>query len=230
MENKVGFNRFVVALPQLMLVLLFGADARQVESKSNSGEPKSFANDFRDVRDPWMGSPACPTVYNEMNCIQDIDRKDGQCFWGTKDELAHCDGVFQSFCGDTSAGVLCPLSEVPTIKSATKDLLLYIKTAPEPPLSDASKLHGWMDGAGTRISRVGVTSAAGSTTPYLGWVLIIVGFVFLELCRACCNICRFREELATSKPASRDLNVPSNDTSTSKLDDTDMSDVHLETQ
>jgi hypothetical protein len=215
MQIKLSVKHFVVALPQLVLALLCGGDARRVEWKSNGGEPDSFVCDFRNVGNSSMGSPACFTAHNEMVYVQDLAsyqglcvRKDGNNILKTKEKASGCEDID-----------VCLSAEDPSIT-----------TAPEQLLAVASNSNRTMDGAKAHISLAHDTSAAGSASPYLGWVLIILAFVFVEMCRGCCSICRHKEEVAKSKPASCDLNVPCNNTATNKLDDTDMSDVHLENQ
>lgn len=224
MKIKLREKHLVVALPQLMIALLFGAGVLQVESRPIGGHPKSFVCDFRNVGDPSTGSQAFYATRNLTNFIQGTYqdlciRKGDHCFEVAKEKVSERDGADARL----SAGFS-------KIESSIKDLLPPIKTSPDLSFSAVSNHDGIVNGAGAHISLVDVTSAAGTASPYLGWVLIILAFVFLEMCRACCSISRYREELAKSKDASRDLNVPCNDTAANKLDDTDMSDVHLENQ
>ena len=63
---------------------------------------------------------------------------------------------------------------------------------------------------------MGAKSAAGSASPFLGWVLIIVAFAVAELLFACCSFRSWTREADESKPAQLDLTILCDDTNNIK--------------
>ncbi|KAI2507806.1 hypothetical protein MHU86_6586 [Fragilaria crotonensis] len=59
-------------------------------------------------------------------------------------------------------------------------------------------------------------SGAGSASPFLGWALIIVGFVVAEVLFGCCSYRSWRREANETKPAQLDLTILCDDTDNTK--------------
>ena len=72
-------------------------------------------------------------------------------------------------------------------------------------------------GMTSHLALMGVTSAAGNSSPFLGWVLVIVGFAFAELLFACFCYRSWRNEAEDSKaPAQLELTIICDDTDNTK--------------
>ena len=77
------------------------------------------------------------------------------------------------------------------------------------------------DNTTSQLGLTSATSAAGSASPFLGWVLIIVAFAFAEVLFACCCYRNWANEDDDSKPAQLDLTILCDDTDNTKARPTD---------